>query len=80
MNVLTDLIDLFGDDGVFTDKDSLQHFGTDWTKTHQPDPLAIVFPRTTEQVQALVKLANKASLALLPPAGRTGLSLSLITI
>jgi glycolate oxidase subunit GlcD len=74
MDVLTDLIDLFGDDGVFTDKDSLQHYGTDWTKVHQPDPLAIVFPRTTEQVQALVKLANKASIALVPSGGRTGLS------
>ncbi len=74
MDVLTDLINLFGDDGVFTDKDSLQHYGTDWTKVHQPDPLAIVFPRTTEQVQALVKLANKASIALVPSGGRTGLS------
>ena len=74
MDVLADLIDLFDAGGVFTDKASLQHYGTDWTRIHQPDPFAIVFPRTTEQVQALVKLANKASLALVPSGGRTGLS------
>lgn len=74
MDVLADLIDLFDAGGVFTDKASLQHYGTDWTRIHQPDPFAIVFPRTTEQVQALVRLANKASLALVPSGGRTGLS------
>lgn len=74
MDVLRNLIELFGAEGVLTDNDSLQHYGKDWTKTHQPDPLAIVFPRTTEQVQALVKLANKDALALVPSGGRTGLS------
>ncbi len=74
MDVLKELTNVFGVDGVLTDNDSLQHFGTDWTKTHQPDPLAIVFPRTTEQVQELVKLANKGAFALVPSGGRTGLS------
>jgi glycolate oxidase subunit GlcD len=74
MDILKELVNVFGVDGVLTDHDSLQHFGSDWTKTHQPDPLAIVFPRNTEQVQALVKLANKGKFALVPSGGRTGLS------
>jgi glycolate oxidase subunit GlcD len=74
LDVLKNLIDLFGVEAVLTDNDSLQHYGKDWTKTHQPDPLAIVFPHTTQQVQALVKLANKGAFTLVPSGGRTGLS------
>jgi len=36
--------------------------------------LLIVFPKSTEAVQALVKFANQESLALVPSGGRTGLS------
>jgi FAD/FMN-containing dehydrogenase len=37
-------------------------------------PAAILFPRTVEQVQAIVRLANAEGLALVPSGGRTGLS------
>ncbi len=59
---------------VLTDDDSLTTFGKDWTKIHTPEPLAIVFPKTTEQVQEIVKFANEQQLALVPSGGRTGLS------
>ena len=59
---------------VKTDPDSLRHYGCDWTKMYTPAPLAIVFPRTTEQVQAIVRYANEQKLALTPSGGRTGLS------
>lgn len=59
---------------VLTDADSLQHYGCDWTMAYQPDPIAIVLPETTEQVQDLVLLANKEKIALVPSGGRTGLS------
>ena len=74
MSALASLEILFGSDKVLTDEDSLQQYGKDWTKTHQPDPLAIVFPESTEQVQALVKLANQEGFSLVPSGGRTGLS------
>ena len=38
---------------VLTDADSLTTYGKDWTKHFAPAPLAIVFPETIEQVQAL---------------------------
>ena len=38
---------------VLTDADSLEAYGKDWTKHFAPAPSAIVFPKTTEQVQAL---------------------------
>ena len=59
---------------VLTDQDSLEHYGKDWTKKYSPAPLAIVFPRTTEEVQVLVRYANEHKLALVPSGGRTGLS------
>ena len=65
---------IVGADKVRTDADSLETFGKDWTKIYPPKPSAIVFPKTTEQVQAVVKLANQHNLALVPSGGRTGLS------
>ncbi|HCB39427.1 MAG TPA: FAD-binding oxidoreductase [Gammaproteobacteria bacterium] len=59
---------------VLTDADSLQHYGCDWTKKYDPAPLAIVLPKTVEQVQAIVRFANEHQVALVPSGGRTGLS------
>jgi FAD/FMN-containing dehydrogenase len=57
-----------------TDSASLSYYGSDWTQLHAADPLAVVFPCSTEQVQRLVLLANEFDLALVPSGGRTGLS------
>jgi FAD/FMN-containing dehydrogenase len=59
---------------VLTDADSLETYGKDWTKQFAPAPSAIVFPKTTEQVQAIVRWANQHKIALVPSGGRTGLS------
>ena len=59
---------------VLTDADSLNAYGKDWTKHFAPAPTAIVFPKTTEQVQAIVRWANERKVALVPSGGRTGLS------
>lgn len=61
-------------DKVRTDAESLNTWGKDWTKHFEPAPLAIVFPKSAEQVQALVRFANEHKLALVPSGGRTGLS------
>lgn len=72
--ILAALAQLFTDDGLRIDHQSLKHYGRDWTRMHDPDPLAVVFPRSTEQVQALVRLANETGVDLVPSGGRTGLS------
>ena len=59
---------------VLTDADSLNTYGKDWTKHYAPAPTAIVFPKTAEQVQAIVRWANERRVALVPSGGRTGLS------
>lgn len=59
---------------VLTDADSLEAYGKDWTKQFPPAPSAIVFPKTIEEVQAIVRWANAHQVALVPSGGRTGLS------
>lgn len=59
---------------VLTDDESLRSYGVDWTRLHEPAPSAIVFPKTTAQVQAIVRLANEHRIPLVPSGGRTGLS------
>ena len=59
---------------IKTDSESLEHWGKDWTKHFAPAASAIVFPKTTEQVQAIVLLANEHNVVLTPSGGRTGLS------
>lgn len=59
---------------VSVDPDVLQSHGLDWTRFRQPNPCAVAFPRTIEQVQYLVRFAAKEGISLVPSGGRTGLS------
>lgn len=72
--VYVELEQIVGENRIKIDDDSLQHWGKDHTKHFEPKPSAIVFPSTTEQVQAIVKLANQHQLVITPSGGRTGLS------
>ncbi|MGJ8687668.1 MAG: FAD-binding oxidoreductase [Spongiibacteraceae bacterium] len=72
--ILTALQEIVGDDKVRVDEDTLVSHGRDWTKVHEPAPLAVVFPRTVEEVQSIVKLANSQEFAIVASGGRTGLS------
>lgn len=64
----------YDDSQIKTDADSLEHWGKDWSTLFEPNPIAIVFPKNTEQVQAVIKLANKYKIVITPSGGRTGLS------
>lgn len=75
MNLTQFLADLqFDPNQIKTDSDSLDSWGKDWTKHFAPAPNAIVFPKTTEQVAHIVRLANTHNVCLVPSGGRTGLS------
>ena len=60
--IIDQLKAVVGADRVLTDADSLATFGKDWTKIFAPKPLAITFPNSSQQVAALVKLANNSIL------------------
>ncbi|TVP58529.1 MAG: FAD-binding oxidoreductase [Halomonadaceae bacterium] len=59
---------------LLTAPEDLAEYGRDWTRIHEPRPVAIALPKTTAEVQALVRFANQHKLALVPSGGRTGLS------
>lgn len=64
----------FPPDLLSTDPSDRAEFGRDWTKVHTPDPSAIAFPRTTDEVSRLVKLCHENKIAMVPSGGRTGLA------
>ena len=74
--ILSTLLDThqFDASQIKTDGESLEHWGKDWTKHFAPAAAAIVFPKTTEQVQTIVLLANEYNVVITPSGGRTGLS------
>ena len=45
------------------DPEELAQFGRDWTKVHTPAPSLVAFPRTREEVQALLALCNELGIA-----------------
>ncbi len=59
---------------ISREEEDLRAYGLDWTRFYEPAPLAIAFPRSVEEVQALVRWANASRIALVPSGGRTGLS------
>ncbi|MBS1962133.1 MAG: FAD-binding oxidoreductase [Bdellovibrionales bacterium] len=54
--------------------DVLEKYGQDWSGVLKPRPAAIAFPRSTEEVAALLGACNDLGLAVVPSGGRTGLS------
>lgn len=59
---------------ISTDAQDLAEYGHDWTKNLEHKASAVVFPKTTEEVQQIVLWANETKMALVPSGGRTGLS------
>lgn len=72
--LLEQLTAIVGAEWVKQDPADLTTYGKDWTKAYSPQPLVIVLPNSVEAVVALVKLANRVDLAIVPSGGRTGLS------
>lgn len=62
------------DNQIATDSASLQEYGKDWTRYYNPNPKAILFPNSTEEVQKIVQWARRNKIAIVPSGGRTGLS------
>ncbi len=71
---MLELDSLFAPRQLRRDADALAQWGRDATRSHNADPSAVVFPESTDDVVALVQLANAQGLKLVPSGGRTGLS------
>jgi FAD/FMN-containing dehydrogenase len=57
-----------------TDSADLKKYGKDWSMNFEANASAVVFPRSGEEVQQIVKWAIQSKTALVPSGGRTGLS------
>ncbi len=59
---------------VSTEAGDLEAYGGDWTRVYAPAPGAVAFPRSTEEVAALVTICHDREIAVVPSGGRTGLA------
>jgi FAD/FMN-containing dehydrogenase len=64
----------FPEDFFTLEPSELAEFGRDWTKVLAPDPSAVAFPRSTEEVARLLRRCHEARVPVVPSGGRTGLA------
>jgi FAD/FMN-containing dehydrogenase len=74
IDIIQELSAVLTPEQVAVDPASLETYGQDWTRFMPPAPTAIVFPRDTVDVVAVVECARRCQFALVPSGGRTGLS------
>jgi FAD/FMN-containing dehydrogenase len=72
--LVEEITGLVGPERVLLDQQSFDEYGRDWTRAYAPAPAAVVLPGSIAEVQALVRLAHREQIALVPSGGRTGLS------
>ncbi|MGH9836579.1 MAG: FAD-binding oxidoreductase, partial [Blastocatellia bacterium] len=72
--IIAELRNIAGQDGVAVGDDELLVYECDAMTTHRSRPLAVVFPRTTEQVSRIVKLLYGNRIPFGPRGAGTGLS------
>ena len=63
-----------GSQYVFTDEATRLHYGHDETEDYSFPPTVVVKPGTTDEVAAIVRLANEYKIPVVPIGARTGLS------
>jgi D-lactate dehydrogenase (cytochrome) len=64
-----------GDDHVLTEENDTSPYLTDWRQRFSGKALAVVKPKSTEEVAAIVRLCNQYQVPLVPQGGNTGLVL-----
>lgn len=73
MQMLDKLAAITGAAHVLTG-DDLGKYSADWTENYHWTPLAVVRPRSTDEVSAILKLAHETGTAVVPVSGNTGLN------
>lgn len=73
-DLLAELGRLLPEGALTRDPADLREYGKDWTKVHEPAPLAVAFPRSRDEVVALLRFCNERRVAVVPSGGRTGLA------
>ncbi|MCB0338109.1 MAG: FAD-binding oxidoreductase [Bdellovibrionales bacterium] len=71
---LAPFLEVLEESGVSESPEDLDHYGKDSCKEYRGHPRAILFPRSVEQVQKIVRICAANSYPLVPSGGRTGYS------
>jgi FAD/FMN-containing dehydrogenase len=69
----TALIDAVGADDVLIDADLRSGYETDWTGRYGGPSMAVIRPRTTDALAAVMRACNDHGAVVIPQAGNTGL-------
>ena len=69
---------LIGASFVITDQAAMLPYVTDWRRRQTTTAIAVLLPRQTSEVAALVRLCNTYQVAMVPQGGNTGLVLGSI--
>lgn len=73
MTVLDQIAAAIGADRILTGQDAAP-YGKDWTGAYTSTPLAVLRPKNTQEVAAILKIANQTGTPVVPASGRTGLT------
>src|ERR1700690_100879 len=65
---------IVGKEFVFTDEESLKHYGHDETEDLNFPPQVVIKPRTAEEISKILKICNEKFIPLTPRGAGTGLS------
>lgn len=74
LEILQKIADIVGSSYVFTDQEILNHYGHDETENYVFPPSVVVKPANTQEISAVLKLANDYKIPTTPIGARTGLS------
>jgi len=66
------LVDIVGSDGILTDAADIAPYLTDHRKLYQGRALAVIVPRSVEQISRLLRFCNENRIGLVPHGGNTG--------
>ncbi len=72
--IIESLKEIVGEEYVFTDAESLKHYGHDETEDLNFPPQVVIKPRTAEEISKILKLCNEELIPLTPRGAGTGLS------
>jgi glycolate oxidase len=72
--ILQQLQQIIGENNVFTDQETRNHYGHDETEDYVFPPSVVLKPETPEEISAILKVANQYKIPVTAIGGRTGLS------
>jgi len=70
---LNRMAEIVGSKGFTSDPDDMEPWLTDWRGRYTGKALALISPASTDEVSAIVKIANAHAIALVPQGGNSGM-------